>query len=723
MRSRLTAVIKISRYFLVYLLIVSIIVSTVLSPVAYAWKPKTHVYLADQVLADVLDDGKVSIYYVDYNTGAILNKVGDYAVDPVLYQALKNNPQAYRAGSFGPDAYPDILTGQQVIHVETNAQLKSNSNAWLEHLWKNAKASNNSEIMAFTAGYLTHAAGDLYGHSFINYFTGGDFTLSPTDNAIKHVVMEGYIDKRLAKITNYDVNISPNVKNFMYSTMINSTPNSYLDNTLLIGKYSNLSLGKIFSTLRASLQKDIDGYYKDKQDYDKEYDRLVTAAQNCGYFDFSCSKTVLYTRAAAVQSEKLGYMVAYGWKATYKEYWVKDIDDGLKALPTYSHELAKALFFNPKGMDKDLAKSLTENYVYEHLMSMAGYPDAVGYSLQLVDEVLSAIPIDFIKDTIKELKEDLLNYLLTKAFGITLDQIKEYVTNPETYFTSTFSVGGGHHVTLADFNHNELHIQDNGYINPAESVDYKKMPAAYNTVVMSKLLLLQKSEVNRLLKDLGDSNTITNDNVILGFIHKLDGSEQWLNDSKMLFARNCPTYTKIFMHQTGETLLQCSNTTTGVANSDCLPYNPSNLKIVNNGAIGWLLTDGASSMLLLDNEQDAKAALAMAQRYTSQCFIGRDNKRPNRKDYIIGYWSGKSGISTVIGKTDCLPYNPANLKIVNEGASGWLLTDGVSRMLILDNEQDAKAALAMAKQYTKHCFIGRDNKRPNRKDYIVEYWE
>lgn len=42
---------------------------------------------------------------------------------------------------------------------------------------------------------------------------------------------------------------------------------------------------------------------------------------------------------------------------------------------------------------------------------------------------------------------------------------------------------------------------------------------------------------------------------------------------------------------------------------------------------------------------------------------------------------------------------------------------------MLDNEQDAKAALAMAKQHTSQCFIGRDNKRPNRKDYIIQYWQ
>jgi hypothetical protein len=71
---------------------------------------------------------------------------------------------------------------------------------------------------------------------------------------------------------------------------------------------------------------------------------------------------------------------------------------------------------------------------------------------------------------------------------------------------------------------------------------------------------------------------------------------------------------------------------------------------------------------------------------------------------------------------DCLPYSQADLRIVDEGASGWLLTDGGSRMLILDNGNDASNALSLARYHSNQCFIGRDNTRPNRRDYIVQYW-
>lgn len=74
-------------------------------------------------------------------------------------------------------------------------------------------------------------------------------------------------------------------------------------------------------------------------------------------------------------------------------------------------------------------------------------------------------------------------------------------------------------------------------------------------------------------------------------------------------------------------------------------------------------------------------------------------------------------------KEDCLSYDVASLQIVNLGEKGWRLTDGRSSMLILDNETDANAALALAKKYKQHCFIGRGNKRPDRVSYIVDYWK
>jgi hypothetical protein len=41
---------------------------------------------------------------------------------------------------------------------------------------------------------------------------------------------------------------------------------------------------------------------------------------------------------------------------------------------------------------------------------------------------------------------------------------------------------------------------------------------------------------------------------------------------------------------------------------------------------------------VLADREDAERALDLARRNSRQCFIGRDNTRPNRQDYILGYW-------------------------------------------------------------------------------------
>jgi len=74
---------------------------------------------------------------------------------------------------------------------------------------------------------------------------------------------------------------------------------------------------------------------------------------------------------------------------------------------------------------------------------------------------------------------------------------------------------------------------------------------------------------------------------------------------------------------------------------------------------------------------------------------------------------------------DCIPYNANQLAIVDEGERGWLLSDdgGRHRMVMFDNESDAALGLEIARKYNQMCFIGRNNRRQNRKTYIVQYWK
>ena len=74
-------------------------------------------------------------------------------------------------------------------------------------------------------------------------------------------------------------------------------------------------------------------------------------------------------------------------------------------------------------------------------------------------------------------------------------------------------------------------------------------------------------------------------------------------------------------------------------------------------------------------------------------------------------------------KVDVIPYDPGKVVAEDIDADGWRLKEGNHWMLMADDLNDALAVLRIVERYTKMCFIGRGNKRPNRKSYIMTYWE
>lgn len=161
-----------------------------------------------------------------------------------------------------------------------------------------------------------------------------------------------------------------------------------------------------------------------------------------------------------------------------------------------------------------------------------------------------------------------------------------------------------------------------------------------------------------------------------------------------------------------------------VVTRDEIPYDPEKLRIVDEATAGWLLTDGRMRMKMFDNKEDARNGLCVARRHTRQCFVGRDNPRGNRRDYIIEYWAGDSGLPhEALTRTDAVSYSPNSVVAEDRDADGWRIRDGNMAMLIAHDLDDALAALGIVERHTRQCFIGRSNQRPNRKDYIMMYWE
>lgn len=149
--------------------------------------------------------------------------------------------------------------------------------------------------------------------------------------------------------------------------------------------------------------------------------------------------------------------------------------------------------------------------------------------------------------------------------------------------------------------------------------------------------------------------------------------------------------------------------------ADCLPYNPDAVHLVVEGPSAYLITDDSSRMLFLQDAGNANAALQVARSFSSHCFIGRPNTRPNRRDYIVEYWLDPSGIASP-PEFGCTGYDRESLEIVDHGPAGFSVTDGAALVVLVDNHGDAQIALQLARAFSRRCFIAEGTGDE------VEYW-
>ncbi len=161
--------------------ILVLLLNLITAPQAQAFHQMAHLWVAQEVLKDVLPNGKVT-----------LPPFGEFPVDPQLVTALKTHPAEYRMGSLGPDFFPDILSGQMVVHPGLPGGWQSDD--WLK--WLVQGAGTKPENQAFAYGYLVHAASDVFAHTYINAYSGDIFSLQDgeTDVEARHVALESYID-------------------------------------------------------------------------------------------------------------------------------------------------------------------------------------------------------------------------------------------------------------------------------------------------------------------------------------------------------------------------------------------------------------------------------------------------------------------------------------------------------------------------------------------------
>ena len=165
---------------------------------AHALKVDTHVWVGQQIINDLEEDGKL--------TFKLNGEQVTIAIEQNIVDAILNNKSDFLMGNIGPDAAPDVVVGQTIIHPGVKDTDKKNigwqTNEWLEYLLTNA---NENDIgKAYVYGFLGHAAADVFAHTYVNQYAGDIFDI--TDESLveqRHFILEGYISEYTPPLTNY----------------------------------------------------------------------------------------------------------------------------------------------------------------------------------------------------------------------------------------------------------------------------------------------------------------------------------------------------------------------------------------------------------------------------------------------------------------------------------------------------------------------------------------
>ncbi|HTV25330.1 MAG TPA: zinc dependent phospholipase C family protein, partial [Polyangiaceae bacterium] len=159
---------------------------------AQAFKLDTHLWIGQQVINDLELDRRIT---VSLSGRPITLPVPDEVASAVL--AHRNE---YLLGNIGPDAIPDVVVGQTLVHPGREEGWKTND--WLEYLL--AQSRGNPLGLAFAHGYLGHAAADVFAHTYVNQYAGDIFALDDGETLVeqRHIALESFISRFTPPFTN-----------------------------------------------------------------------------------------------------------------------------------------------------------------------------------------------------------------------------------------------------------------------------------------------------------------------------------------------------------------------------------------------------------------------------------------------------------------------------------------------------------------------------------------
>lgn len=190
-------------------LVLGFLACSIFTPSATAFRLKTHLWIGQSVINELVASTNLSINGMAFS------------VDPAVREAILSHPDSYLAGCLGPDIVPDLVVGQMTTHPGIEGGWRSRQ--WLSHVLSGSHGDAKSR--AFALGYLSHAASDVFAHTYVNTYAGDIFILTDEQEVEqRHFAIESFIDRALPPIngiSDYSKSFSfP--KSFVVSQLISS---------------------------------------------------------------------------------------------------------------------------------------------------------------------------------------------------------------------------------------------------------------------------------------------------------------------------------------------------------------------------------------------------------------------------------------------------------------------------------------------------------------------
>lgn len=436
--------------------------------VAGGWAINSHIYSANLIREDVIDDDRIDINeVVRADDGTMTtNRLGSVAVPGHIASAIRDRPLEFRAGSCCADGYPDMYIGQSIIHPYEPGQPWRASD-WAMHVLACAQDYGDDDdarqkAIAFAAGWMVHYAGDAFGHTWVNNYSGGAWDWGNMGIVSKHVAIEAYMNSKL-----------PGAQDDTLELSLDMDP-AFIRDTLML--HDDIQSSIVHA-----------GYLKALVDY---YESFHAAEKKC-------------------ERKMDDWWNPVSWGIGPVEEWLehqrKECD---RALYEWGECSTRNMRYLSEGKPQHIPGVVTDWAALWIPKLYLGIPqciyDVIGWLGQ---------PIDWIMDPVK----DGLTWLMEWAYEELIEDTFKDIVNPEEFMLATH----GEEVRV-------VVDEEFGITADHPDLDWEYFAPMYDTVVMGKLALLDGAGLAQVGSLLGTQIPTYDapDNILGDCLNSLDASNQ-----------------------------------------------------------------------------------------------------------------------------------------------------------------------------------------------------